>query len=364
MGSRFTVFLHYKEEGGALKGLAHFASALALATCFPSVMTRAEAGSLWPVLAGLGALLPDLLDFRFVRYWVRYDAELDPGLVTDRPSACKAVNTLAERLVEALSEAAMLGEQRHIRLHTLQVGPDRWRRYQIEFDQRNNRLRVSMGPMVSGGQVPVPGTGFVPPIIAERALPTPVICPYGERYQVDILSGPSLLAVPEARHIRLEFLPWHHGWTHSLFSALMVGLGVAMLTVVLWGVTDSLWAGGLLTLGYVVHVLEDQLGHMGCSLWWPVRRRRVPGLQWLHASDGLPNFGVVWSGLSLILYNLIRLSHSGLVDRVGPVWFLVVGLWPWALLGLQTLLRHYAGLEAVLVRTSECQTEVQGPDFD
>ena len=345
-----------------MKGLAHFASALALATCFPSVVAHAEAGSLWPVLAGVGALLPDLLDFRFVRYWVHYDAELDLGPVTDRPSACRAADRLAGRLAGVLSEAAALQQRRHVRLHALQMGPDRWRRYQVVFDRGRGRLRVSMGPVVTSGQESVTDTGFVPPVVAERPLPVSVVCPYDERYQVDILSGPSLLVVPEARHLRLEFLPWHHGWTHSLFMALVVGLGVAMLGMVLPSVAHGLEIGGLVALGYGVHVLEDQLGHMGCSLWWPITRQRVPGLRWLHASDGLPNFGVVWSALSLILYNLDRLGPHLLAGRQGALWALGVGLWPWALLGLRALLGRGAGEISVRGGALERQVEARGPE--
>lgn len=51
-----------------MKGIAHFITGVAIATLFPEVVGRAAEGSLLPVLGGIAGLLPDTLDFKFVRY--------------------------------------------------------------------------------------------------------------------------------------------------------------------------------------------------------------------------------------------------------------------------------------------------------
>jgi hypothetical protein len=67
-----------------MKGIAHFISGVAIATFFPEVVRQAADGSLLPVLGGVAGILPDTLDFKFVRYFERYDLEIDPGPNPDR----------------------------------------------------------------------------------------------------------------------------------------------------------------------------------------------------------------------------------------------------------------------------------------
>ena len=62
-----------------MKGIAHFLTGVAIATCFPEVVQQAAGGGLLPVLGGVAGILPDTLDFKFVRYFERYDLEIDPG---------------------------------------------------------------------------------------------------------------------------------------------------------------------------------------------------------------------------------------------------------------------------------------------
>ena len=54
-----------------MKSIAHFLTGIAIATLFPEVVHRAAEGSLLPVLGGIAGVLPDTLDFKFVRYLYR-----------------------------------------------------------------------------------------------------------------------------------------------------------------------------------------------------------------------------------------------------------------------------------------------------
>ena len=62
-----------------MKGIAHFVTGLAIATFFPQVVESAADGSVLLVLGGIAGLLPDILDFRILRYFEEYDVEIDPG---------------------------------------------------------------------------------------------------------------------------------------------------------------------------------------------------------------------------------------------------------------------------------------------
>jgi hypothetical protein len=54
-----------------MKGIAHFVTGVAIATFFPEVVESAAQGSLLPMLGGVAGILPDTLDFKFVRYLER-----------------------------------------------------------------------------------------------------------------------------------------------------------------------------------------------------------------------------------------------------------------------------------------------------
>jgi membrane-bound metal-dependent hydrolase YbcI (DUF457 family) len=114
--------------------------------------------------------------------------------------------------------------------------------------------------------------------------------------------------MPDGR-VRIEFLPWHRVWSHSLVLAAVLGLAVAVMLGPLAG-----WVAGL---GYAAHVLEDQLGYLGSNLFWPFTRRRSDGLHLIHSGDAIPNAVTVWVSLSLLLLNLDRGRAAPLIEA-GP----------------------------------------------
>jgi membrane-bound metal-dependent hydrolase YbcI (DUF457 family) len=79
---------------------------------------------------------------------------------------------------------------------------------------------------------------------------------------------------------------------------------------------QSVGAGILLALAYASHILTDQLGFLGSRLFWPLSRRRIPGLQRTHAMDRFWNFGLIWTSLVLIYANLAAQTPGrGVVSR-------------------------------------------------
>lgn len=291
----------------AMKGFAHFISGIALATFFPEVVRDAAQGAIGPALGGIAAMLPDVLDFRFARWLEQPDRTVDPGEDPPPPEA------IARAVKEAVEQA--WEERRPIRLmlHTLRLGPDAWRRYQVRFDPERSAIEVTIGPMVStGGRLIAPEGSSGSPF--RLPLPIPIRYDYDPEIVVDIFSGPSMAFVPEEDAVRILFLPWHRAWSHSLVLAALLG--------VVAGLLGGARIGWVMGLGYALHILEDQLGWMGSNLFWPFTRHRVPGLRWMRSVDPWPNFAAVWLSLVLILWNLDRFSASSLL----PPWFPLLAL--------------------------------------
>jgi membrane-bound metal-dependent hydrolase YbcI (DUF457 family) len=299
-----------------MKGIAHFLTGLALASFFPDVIHAAANGSLLPVLGGLGGLLPDTLDFKFVQFWEKYDIEINPGPEPD-------AEVIADIIVKAINQAWTSGEPIHVRAHTIRLGADTWRRYTLEFYPDTGEISVKIGPVVTTSQKPYPSSEFEPFLSTRRKVDIPFLVPYSHHYDIDIFHGPSFLFIRESEFINIRFLDWHRRWTHSLLLAPVVGVCIALFIGVFFNKSAAIWAGIVSALGFTAHVLEDQLGTMGCNLWWPLSRHRRSGAGLYHSSDSLPNFVTVWLSLVLILYNLDRYAGISYLPRVP---YLLIGL--------------------------------------
>jgi membrane-bound metal-dependent hydrolase YbcI (DUF457 family) len=286
-----------------MKGITHFLTGLALATLYPEVIHAAESGSILPVLGGLGGILPDFLDFKFVQFWEAYDAEVDPG---SEPNA----EHIADAIVNAMTEAYDSAMPFHIKLHTIRLSADTWQRYSLDFLPSTGELLVGVGPEVATDQKSNKETHGMPLQTARRFLPFALHVNYQQHYEVDAFQGPSFLFSREKNTIRIRFLDWHRRWTHSLLVAPVVGLFVFLVAGLIFNWSTAFWSGLVSWVGYSAHVLEDQLGYLGSRLWWPLDNHPQPGLKWFHASEVMPNFICVWLSLALILYNIDRYGSS------------------------------------------------------
>jgi membrane-bound metal-dependent hydrolase YbcI (DUF457 family) len=301
-----------------VKGIAHFLTGVALATFFPEVVRAGAQGSLLPVLGGIAGLLPDTLDFRFARYFEKYDEEIDPGPEPD-------AHDVAGRVVEAMQRAYESGKPQSVMLHTIRLGADLWRQYTIRFDPAHNEVAVRIGPVVNTAQVPLPA--FYPlssPLAGGTEggevrvkVGVPMAQTYDAENRIDIFSGPSFKFERQGDRLTVHFLDWHRRWSHSLTLAVGVGIVMTILVGLVANWNVGLWAGLVTGLGLIGHVLEDQLGYMGSNLLWPLTRKRVPGLKLIQSGDAIPNFLTVWTAVAMILFNLDRFSATPRLDPAG-----------------------------------------------
>jgi membrane-bound metal-dependent hydrolase YbcI (DUF457 family) len=93
-------------------------------------------------------------------------------------------------------------------------------------------------------------------------------------------------------------LPWHRRWSHSLLLAAAAGC--------LLGLLADWQMGAVVTTGWGIHILEDQLGYMGSNLFWPLTRRRQAGLRCFHSGDAPSNVLTIWLALWFLLWSLAR----------------------------------------------------------
>jgi hypothetical protein len=302
-----------------MKGIAHFATGVAAASCFPWAVEAARQGNpLYFILGGVFGLLPDTLDFKAVRFFYRHDVTLEPAARNPDPQQ------LADALAEAVGRARTENRTLRVKLNTVRAGADAWRQYRIRFDAAAGEVEVEIGPLVNTGQVPLPGEGPGLHTRARARLPAPILQMYDSVTTVDIFDGPTFGLEPDAEgRVQLHFLPWHRDWSHSL----TVGLLWSGLCGAIFG-----WrAAPVVFTGHLGHVLEDQLGFMGSNLLYPFTRRRLPGAHLMRSGDSLPNFLAVWTCCLLIFWNLYRSTPSpGAVLRLGP-YLLFAGVLPVAL---------------------------------
>lgn len=287
-----------------MKGIAHFITGVAIATFFPEVVQQASAGSVLPMLGGIAGILPDTLDFKFVRYFEHYDHEIDPGAEPD-------AHAVAERVVGAMRRAYESGKPQNVVLHTIRLGADLWRQYTVRFDAGQNEVAVRVGPIVNTGQVPLPGSEPQGAAEARVKVGVPMVHTYDAENRIDIFSGPSFKFERRDDKVHIHFLDWHRRWSHSLTLAAALGL--------LGWLVFGKWGGLIVGLGFAAHVVEDQLGFMGSNLFYTLTKRRTTGAQLLRSGDAMPNFLTVWIAVALILFNLDRFSEQPVLP---PWWFL------------------------------------------
>jgi membrane-bound metal-dependent hydrolase YbcI (DUF457 family) len=271
-----------------MKGLAHFVSGIAAASFLPGVAEMSAEGGYPLVLAGLGALLPDVLDFRLARFLQSADVELDVD--ADRPDA----QAMAEQIRAAVDQASGGRRPVILRLPAARTRSGLWRRYTVGLGRA---VRVRIGPLVSTSG------GLVRSAAADGdeavAMASQEVAPdYGYAVIVDAFAGPTIALERMPGGVRATFLPWHRAWSHSLLLVAVLALGISAVSHPLYGM--------LLGTGAVVHIAGDQLGFMGSNLLWPITYRRTRGIGLFHSGDALPNLLTCLLGGMLLACNLGR----------------------------------------------------------
>lgn len=304
-----------------MKGISHFCSGVAVGSLLPQVVRLSEDGSFILLLAGLGGIMPDTLDFRLSRYLSKPDVEIDPDPASPDPQS------VARQIAAAVDRAYGLGKPVQVRLHTMQLGADLWRQYSVRFEQTRREVRVRYGPLLSASQVCYPGSDLG---LAEGRASTGVPVRYDRdaAISVDVFGAPTFECCRHGDEVEVRFLPWHRRWSHSLTVSALLGGVVALVLGPLYGLVYF--------LGSVAHIVEDQLGHMGSNLAYPLTQSRTKGFGLFHSGDPLPNLLTVWLCAMVLLFNLDRFSADPVLNPwryfgAGLVlpWMVILGLHFW-----------------------------------
>ena len=335
-----------------MKGITHFAVGLASATFFKKAVEMAREGNFILVLGGIFGILADTLDFKFYRFFYPHKYIIDPD--PNNPNA----QEIAETMARAIDEAYTTGKQVDVQLHTMRLGINLWRRYTVSFDQINNKVIVDIGPIITTGQVPYPGTEPKENAHAEVALKQ------GKIYQelskpvnTDIMSGPSLGFYRKGDRVEMIFLPWHRQWSHSFTLGGICGVLVWLFFSLFYGLKESFIYGLVSAVAFWLHVFVDTWGFMGGNLFWLVYNKRTSGLKIASASNPLMNFMLVWASVATIAFNLNRFNPQPAFFKPWYIYYGYVVVLPGLILWLLT--RLFTPKEVVQSETVETTSQRQ-----
>jgi len=222
--------------------------------------------------------------------------------IADAPHPQYIASAVAEAIDRAYETARMVT----IKIHNIRMPGDFYRRFLVHYDEKNRRIMVVMGPLVSTGGLPLEGSD--PPEyrkigVAETKYPFRKV--YPRPTIIDAFSGPEIGYERVGDVVEEVFIPWHRGFTHSVTGSILIG-GLIGLVSLLFGYSNWVYLTLASILGYLMHVLEDQLGFMGSNLLPPLTKRRIPGVMLGPSRQGLMNFATNWLMLSLLIWNVNR----------------------------------------------------------
>ena len=318
-----------------MKGLTHFLTGLAIASCFPlAVEATIRETSLILFLGGMFGIMADTLDFRIAKFLEPHDYDIDPSPDDINPTE------IARAMALAIDEAWYKQKTVQIQFHTIKMSADLWQRYSLTIDTDNKKIKCEIGPLVTTGKSPLPETE--PPEdqrYGEWPYAANVLHTYDRANHVDIFSGPDFAFVPEGDHIRVDFIPFHRKWTHSItFPFLLMPLGF-----VFYGINEMGYIASLIILfAYWGHVLVDQTGMMGSNLFPPFTKKRSKGLGLCRSSDAIPNFFTNYSMVALTIWNVNYHNPEGIT--FGSTWATALGVtdyWPFYIVGLLNFFAYY-----------------------
>lgn len=296
-----------------MKGIVHFVAGVAAASCFPFAVEAGTNGNpLYFILGGCCGLLPDTIDFKFSKFFYKHDIEIAPD-----PNNLNA-EIIAEAIAESINKVYETGKSVAIKLDTVRLGADLWQRYEIRLDGLKRQVEVSFMDIVNTGMKVVQCCENN----NQQHAVSPTDCDVKSDYMavttVDILDGPVLRIEPlDDNGVGIRFLPWHRAWSHSLVSALVF----ALLGVLIWDV----FAGMVVFSALVAHIAVDQLGFMGCNLFYPFTKNRIFGFGLTRSMAALPNLVAVWASILLIFWNLARFAKVSWFT-INPLWMFFFGL--------------------------------------
>ncbi|MDD2715715.1 MAG: metal-dependent hydrolase [Candidatus Wallbacteria bacterium] len=326
-----------------MKGITHFISGVAIASCFPEAINSvfATKGFLLP-LGGAFGVLPDTMDFRFARYFWNYqhvvrinENDLNPRVP-------------AEAVAAAIDEAAETGKSVTLRMDIIRLSSSYYRTYLVFVDEVNKEVTCLIGPLKTMSQVMekleyMPDVSLVKESISKHGVAktfqniykivpclqetapgenafytakfkADVINTYYAETEVGIFSGPDFEFVPGKNKVRIDFIPWHRRWSHSLTVGTLMGpIGLALFAD--WNALFSGNVGGFFTPGAIAaffisilafwtHIIEDQTGFLGSNLFYPFTKDRSVGMKLTTAASPMSNIYTNWLAIATLVWNL------------------------------------------------------------
>ena len=324
-----------------MKGFTHFSVGAALATCFPQAIDMALNNySFILVLGGVFGIFPDTLDFKLAMFLEENDYIIDPASseYLRNPQDMNTIDPqkIADKMAEAIDQAWETGKLIKLQLHTVQMGGDLYRHYEVSYDTVNNEAVVEIGPIVTMSQTPieVPELEFKGERIGRAKTKCNILQTQSRASRIDIFNGPSFGYLRKGDEgVEIIFLPWHRQWSHSPFMGVAFGL---LGWLIMSGVTGSLRSGAIygliIALSFIAHIACDLTGFMGANLLWPFRKRRTEGFHFLKASNPVANFLMIWASGVLIVWNLNHYAPQPLFDLYWLEYFGLFLILPAALL--------------------------------
>lgn len=326
-----------------MKGITHFLTGVATASCFPTGMQSVFMNkSFFLPIGGLFGISCDTLDFRFARYFWKHDHvlrinedNLDPKVI-------------AEGYARAIDEAFEQKKTVYVKVDIIRLSGSFYRTINIFVDDRHKEITVMIGSIKTMSHVmerldylpdyetmkksieevgavktlemlidhlpSVPGSRPKENHFYTAKFKADIQNTYYQDTEVGIFSGPDFAFEFDKGKVRIDFIPWHRQWSHSLTLGLITGpLGFAIYAG--W---SGLFAGNLkeffnplainaffmAILALWSHIFVDQTGHLGSNLFYPITKTRSQGLQWTTSASVFPNIFVNYLSIAIIIWNI------------------------------------------------------------
>ena len=236
---------------------------------------------------------------------------------------------IAETIARAIEEAYREGE-RIVKIHNIRLPGDVYRRFTVHLDPPKREVRVEMGPIVTPGGVAIGGDVPEYRKYGIAKVSVPFIKTYPKPTRIDSFSGPEIAfrrtQFKGKTVVKDRFLPWHHGFSHSLTMGMIIGLVVfAFFRLIGYSHATELALASM--IGQWLHVFEDQLGFMGSNLLPPITKDVIPGFKLGESGSGLTNFSTAWLMISFMIWNFNRFTDPRPIP-IGDAKLLLLLIWP------------------------------------
>jgi membrane-bound metal-dependent hydrolase YbcI (DUF457 family) len=273
-----------------MKGITHFCTGIAVASCFPYAIEIASLGNpICFIIAGIMSLIPDTIDFKLLCFLKHIDCRIVPEHENFNPQL------IADEIANFVELSHETNRRKDLRLCSIRSSPDKWFEYSVTFKGQQIIVQENGNKQESKRGV------------ASAALP--FHCKYESTMTATIFVGPTITMTPKAHHTQVDFIDWHRGCTHSFMMAIVLSI----IAAIVFNTT----VGIIAFTAYSSHILLDQIGHMGSSIFWPFNKRKINGCSMCHSDSRFANIFTVTLSILIIFANSFYFQYpTQLLDAV------------------------------------------------